>query len=63
MPSVCQIICNNYEHFVVLYKINNKRLVIMDPAKGIIKMKIDEFLEFFTGYIMMFSNNKKLPRI
>lgn len=63
MPSVCQVICNNYEHFVVLYKINNKRLVIMDPAKGIIKMKIDEFLEFFTGYIMMFSNNKKLPRI
>jgi len=60
-PILCQLINNNYTHFVVIYKINNNSIVIMDPAKGKIIMKKEDFLNLWTGYMMIFSPYKKLP--
>ena len=42
-PFISQVIINNYKHFVVVYKIKNKIITIMDPAKGMIKLTIEEF--------------------
>ena len=61
MPSICQFIENNYEHFVVIYKCLKDKIIIMDPAKGFVSMKKEEFNKCWTGYIMMFSPIKKLP--
>ena len=33
-PFICQIIEKNYEHFIVVYKIKNNKVQIMDPAIG-----------------------------
>lgn len=36
-------------HFVVVYKINKKYLIIGDPSKKEKKIKIDDFFDFFDG--------------
>lgn len=59
-PYIVQIINNNYSHFVVVYKIKNNKLLIMDPAKGKVIIKKEEFVSKWTGYIMTFSPYKKL---
>jgi len=52
-PFISQIVINNYNHFVVIYKIKNGNITVMDPAKGILKLNIDEFCKIWTGYILM----------
>ena len=59
-PILCQILNNNYEHFVVIYKIKKDSVVMMDPAVGKKIMKIDELKKSWTGYIMIFTPYKKL---
>jgi ATP-binding cassette subfamily B protein len=39
-------------HFVVLYRVGPRGVVIADPARGILKMSADEFRKFWTGYIL-----------
>jgi len=60
-PFISQIVINNYKHFVVVYKIKNNKITIMDPAKGMIKLNIDEFNKLWTGYILVIEPYKKLP--
>lgn len=62
-PSICQVIDNNFEHFVVLYKVTKKNVVIMDPARGEKKMSISNFLGMWTGYVMSFVKTKPIPYI
>lgn len=63
VPSICQIIVNNYEHFVVLYQVKSTKVVVMDPAKGAVSISIDEFCNMWTGYFMCFSKTRQLPCI
>ena len=60
-PFISQIVINNYNHFVVVYKIINGKITIMDPAKGMIKLSIDEFKKMWTSYILILEPYKKLP--
>lgn len=60
-PILCQLINNNFEHFVVIYKIKKDSVILMDPAKGKVIMKTKEFKTLWTGYIMLFEPYKKLP--
>ena len=60
-PFVSQIIINNYYHFVVVYKIKNNKVTIMDPAKGIINISLDKFKSIYTGYILLLEPYKKIP--
>lgn len=60
-PFISQIVKNNYKHFVVVYKIRNDKITIMDPAKGMIKITKEEFDKIWTGYILIFELYKKLP--
>lgn len=60
-PFICQTIINNYKHFIVVYKITNNHIMIMDPAKGLIKMSITDFSKIWTSYILIFTPYKKLP--
>ena len=44
LPCVAHIIVNgNLMHYVVVHKISKKQIVIADPAKGIVKLKPEEF--------------------
>ena len=44
----------NFNHFVVLAGFKGKYAVINDPARGIVKVPMDEFEESFTGVALMF---------
>ena len=60
-PFISQIVTNNYNHFVVVYKIKNNKVTIMDPAKGMVKMNLEEFSTTWTGYILLLEPYKMLP--
>ena len=60
-PFISQIVKDNYNHFVVVYKIKNDKITIMDPAKGMIKLSLEEFNNLWTGYILVLEPYKKLP--
>ena len=57
-----------YNHFMVLFEINHKRVVLGDPANGQITMTIDEFEKIWTNKLLtfepteFFKENKKYKR-
>lgn len=61
VPFICQLVNNNYCHFVVVYKIKNDSFVLMDPSKGIVVMKKEDFYKLWTGYILIVKPNKPIP--
>ncbi len=61
LPAIAHLhLTNGLEHFVVIYKISKNKLTIMDPAKGKVVMKRDEFLNVWTNVIIFFHPQKKL---
>ena len=60
-PILCQLNIKGNMHFVVIYKIKNDIFTIMDPSQGKITMDKWEFLDIWTGYIMIFEPIRKLP--
>lgn len=60
-PILCQINNNGYNHFIIIYKIYNNHLLIMDPSKGKEVIDLFDFNNIWTGYIMLFE--KSLPLI
>lgn len=59
-PFICQLINQNYEHFVVIYSIKKNKILMMDPAVGERTITLEEFQKIWTGYILIFSPIKKL---
>ena len=59
-PFIAQFSENGYNHFVVIYKIKNDKVLIMNPAKGKEVIKKDEFLKKWTNNILVFVPYKKL---
>lgn len=54
IPFICQITKNNYTHFIVVYKIKDNKLLIMDPSIGKQSIDIFDFNNIWTGNIMLF---------
>ena len=48
----------NFNHFVVLCKISKSYAIINDPARGKVKVSIEELDEAFTGVVMCFEKGK-----
>ncbi len=54
MPAVLHLqLKNGLNHFVVVYKVTKNYIVIMDPAKGVVKMPLNEFYEIFSGIVVV----------
>ena len=49
LPCIIHVINEDMTHFVVLYKVTKKYLLIGDPAKGLVKSTYDEIEKMFTG--------------
>ena len=60
-PFICQITKNNYTHFIVVYKIKDNKLLIMDPSIGKQSIDIFDFNNIWTGNIMLFEKVSTLP--
>ncbi len=64
LPCIAHIIVNkNYKHFVVIYKIDNKKklVTLMDPAKGKKVISFSEFNLLSSGNFIFFTKVKNLP--
>ena len=55
-PCIAHIKINNsLSHFIVLYKLKNDVLTIMDPSSGFKNMKVNAFNKCFTGVVLLLS--------
>lgn len=58
LPAIAHLITKEgLSHFVVIHKVNKKKVVILDPAKGIRKESIDEFFKSFDGVLLLLIPN------
>ena len=54
LPCIANIITKEgLSHFVVIFKITEKDVIVGDPAKDLIKITIDELYKDFTGVILV----------
>jgi len=53
---------NGIYHFIVVYKIKNNNLLVMDPSIGYKKIKLNEFYKYYTGVILYFSPINEIPK-
>jgi len=62
-PVIAHLKLNNdFFHFVVIYEINEQNITIMDPSRGIIKMKMNDFYRIYTGVIIHFVPISTIPK-
>lgn len=58
LPFIALVTNDNYEnHYVVVEKINDKVIKIFDPAKGETKLTAQQFIEIWSGYIVIVSKS------
>ena len=53
---------NDFYHFVVIYKVENNIVTIMDPSIGFKKMNIKDFYKIYTGVILNFIPIGTIPK-
>ncbi len=53
-PFIAHVIQNKLGHFVVVIKINDNNLTIMDPSKGIIKLSKEKWQEITTNVYLLY---------
>ncbi len=51
---------NGLKHYIVVYEINKNNVLVMDPAKGLKKMKYNEFREIFKEVIIELCPNSNI---
>ncbi len=57
-PFIAHIITeDNFQHYVVVLKIKNKKIIVVDPAKGKVQYELEFFFEMWTGYIVTLKQN------
>ena len=62
LPCIAHIITEKgINHFVVIYKITDKHIYIMDPSKGYIKEEIDIFKKEWTNIILIIKPYQTIP--
>lgn len=56
LPCIAHVVLESgLTHFIVVYKIANNVVYVMDPAKGKTKYQIDEFLKIWDGILILLS--------
>lgn len=59
LPAIANIITKEgLSHFVVVFKITKKHVIIGNPAKDLEKLEIDEFYKNFTGALLLLKPNE-----
>ncbi len=64
LPCIAHVIIDNkYQHFIVIVDINKKKKIITvsDPARGIIKYKLEDYKKIATNQYLIFIPIKTIP--
>lgn len=60
LPAIANVITREgLSHFVVVFKITEKYVIIGDPAKDLQRLEIDEFYKDFTGALLLLIPNQE----
>lgn len=60
-PLIAHVIFSNgYAHYVVIYKIKNNKVIIMDPAKGKVILTVNEFKQIWSNIIIIFHPKNRI---
>jgi len=59
VPCIAHIIQDYIDHYVVVYKVKKNNIVIADPATGIKRIKIDTFIETWSGVLFLLEPEAK----
>lgn len=67
LPVIAHMVYKNgLQHFIVIYKVNKRNILVMDPACGLKKLELSEFKNNFSGVIINLyplSNILKMKRL
>lgn len=60
LPAIAHIVVKEqYHHYVVIYKVNNNKIFVMNPAFGKVEeYSIEEFSKIWTGVIILLEPNQ-----
>lgn len=63
LPCIAHVIINNYQHYIVIYKIDFKKkiMLIADPATSRKKLTFDEFQKIWDGIVINIYPTRKIP--
>ena len=60
LPAIANVITKEgLSHFVVVFKITDKYVIVGDPAKDLERLEIEEFYKNFTGAMLLLKPNEK----
>ena len=63
LPAIANIVTKEgLSHFVVIFRITKKNVIIGDPAKDLERLTIDEFYKKFTGAMLLLKPNSEFER-
>ena len=63
LPCIAHVVIDNtLEHYVVIHSIEKNRVIISDPAKGILKYKPEKFFEIWTGVLIIMTPNYEFEK-
>ena len=63
LPAIAQIRTKEgLNHFVVIHKMKEDKIVVADPDKGLLKMEHSEFGELFTGVLVLMVPTSEFER-
>jgi ATP-binding cassette subfamily B protein len=60
-PFIAHVIRDGGGHFVVVHKVGRKRVVVADPAEGLSKKPLEDFLRAWTGRALLLAKEHPLP--
>lgn len=64
LPCIAHVVIDKkYQHFVVILNVNKKKetITISDPAKGIVKYSLEDYMRIATNQYLIFIPNKQIP--
>lgn len=63
LPVIANVLTKEgLSHFVVIFKITDKFVVVGDPAKDLVRMEIEEFYKSFTGAMLILKPNVEFSK-
>ncbi len=61
-PVIAHVNKEGLLHYVVIYKIKKDRVIIADPAEGITKITIDDFLNIWSGILIFLTPSETFEK-
>ena len=62
LPVIAHVVKDNLLHYVVVHEVRDDKIIIADPAEGIVKYKQEDFYEIWSGVLIFMIPAKNLKQ-